>query len=104
MMRLPRPAEPPGFEARVKSARERIVGILGTGNSPRNKDFADLWGNFKHVLSTAQRGRCGYCDAQVDHIGFGDVEHFRPKSAVDEISDSDAVSACARGRPPKVRR
>jgi uncharacterized protein (TIGR02646 family) len=33
----------------------------------------------KTVLRTAQHDKCAFCESQVTHIAYGDVEHFRPK-------------------------
>jgi uncharacterized protein (TIGR02646 family) len=35
----------------------------------------------KQALQAASHGKCMYCESQVAHIAFGDVEHFRPKAA-----------------------
>ncbi len=103
MMRFSRPAEPPGFAKRAKDIRATIAAMLLAGKAPASSDFKNVWGRFKDTLVTAQHGRCGYCDALVAHIGYGDVEHFRPKSAVQEVSDSDALGACARDEAPTVK-
>lgn len=47
---------------------------------------AALQTNYKHpenkqALQNASHGKCMYCESQVAHIAFGDVEHFRPKAA-----------------------
>lgn len=34
----------------------------------------------KDVLRTAQQGKCAFCESFVPHIGYGDVEHYRPKA------------------------
>jgi len=36
----------------------------------------------KVALRTAQYDKCAFCEAKVTHITDGDIEHFRPKSAV----------------------
>jgi hypothetical protein len=33
----------------------------------------------KDALLAAQHGKCAFCESQVRHVSFGDVEHFRPK-------------------------
>lgn len=35
----------------------------------------------KAALQAASHGKCMYCESQVAHISFGDVEHIRPKAA-----------------------
>jgi uncharacterized protein (TIGR02646 family) len=34
----------------------------------------------KQALQNASHGKCMYCESQVAHIAYGDVEHFRPKA------------------------
>lgn len=41
--------------------------------------------NYKHpenkkALEEASNGKCMYCEAQVTHVYFGDVEHIKPKA------------------------
>lgn len=41
--------------------------------------------NYKHpqnkeALQNASYGKCMYCESQVSHVYFGDVEHIRPKA------------------------
>lgn len=41
--------------------------------------------NYKHpdnkqALQLASHGKCMYCESQVSHVYFGDVEHIRPKA------------------------
>lgn len=45
-----------------------------------------LKSNYKHpdnkaALLHASHGKCMYCESQVSHVYFGDVEHIRPKAA-----------------------
>ena len=35
----------------------------------------------KHALLRGSHGKCMYCESQVSHVYFGDVEHIRPKAA-----------------------
>ena len=42
--------------------------------------------NYKHpdnkrALQDASHGKCMYCESQVSHVYFGDVEHIKPKAA-----------------------
>lgn len=41
--------------------------------------------NYKHpdnkeALQAASHGKCMYCESQVSHVYFGDIEHIRPKA------------------------
>jgi uncharacterized protein (TIGR02646 family) len=41
-----------------------------------------IYGNpdVKTLLRTAQDGKCCFCEAKIEHISYGDVEHYRPKA------------------------
>jgi uncharacterized protein (TIGR02646 family) len=41
--------------------------------------YADV--TVKQALIAAQSGKCCFCESKVTHVSYGDVEHFRPKSA-----------------------
>jgi uncharacterized protein (TIGR02646 family) len=34
----------------------------------------------KSSLKTAQDGKCCFCESKIEHISYGDVEHYRPKA------------------------
>lgn len=34
----------------------------------------------KTLLRTVQDGKCCFCEAKIEHISYGDVEHYRPKA------------------------
>jgi uncharacterized protein (TIGR02646 family) len=36
----------------------------------------------KDALRKAQHDKCAFCESKLTHIGYGDIEHFRPKAAV----------------------
>jgi uncharacterized protein (TIGR02646 family) len=51
---------------------------------PQCPNPAALRTNYKHpdnkdALLRASHGKCMYCESQVAHIYFGDIEHIRPK-------------------------
>ncbi len=33
----------------------------------------------KKALKKAQHSKCCFCEAKIDHVAYGDIEHFRPK-------------------------
>jgi uncharacterized protein (TIGR02646 family) len=45
----------------------------------------------KNALRTAQYDKCALCESKVTHIAWGDVEHFRPKSAYRQSPDDPLV-------------
>lgn len=54
-------------------------------NRPECPNPVALRTNYKHpenkeALKNASHGKCMYCESQVSHVYFGDVEHIRPKA------------------------
>ena len=52
---------------------------------PQCPDAKALQANYKHpankkALEDASHGKCMYCESQVSHVYYGDVEHIRPKA------------------------
>ena len=33
----------------------------------------------RQALLEAQHGKCAFCESKIEHVAYGDVEHFRPK-------------------------
>ncbi len=48
------------------------------------KDNA-IWGEVKPAFMAAQHRKCGYCEVKITEAA-GDVEHFRPKNALWELT------------------
>jgi hypothetical protein len=106
VIRLPRPAEPPEFDARVTAARAKLAKSV---RERRKLEIDEVWGEFKPVFSRAQRGRCGFCELPVTAGQPGDVEHFAPKSDVRRFTGAPGEegmqrpdSANLRGRRPAL--
>ncbi len=45
--------------------------------------------DIKDRLKYLQHGKCCFCEAKIDHIAYGDVEHFRPKAAYKQLESDD---------------
>ena len=43
----------------------------------------------KNALKKDQHSKCAFCEAKVDHVAYGDVEHFRPKKGFRQIDTDD---------------
>lgn len=74
-----RPELPPDFISRTQDARDAVKAAIDNGESP---DFPHLWGKYKSAFMEIQNGKCGYCETKIYGNQYGDVEHYRPKSAV----------------------
>ncbi len=46
------------------------------------KDSIYAHDDVKATLRQAQHDKCAFCESKITHIGYGDIEHFRPKAAV----------------------
>ena len=59
----------------------------------KKKDvFPGIWKDFKAFFSYAQFGKCGFCESFIIDTYPGDVEHYRPKSAISALrEDVDAL-------------
>lgn len=58
-----------------------------------SKDFeGDIYGHpeVKRALRTIQHEKCCFCESKIGHTGYGDVEHFRPKTGW--VQDSEPLN------------
>ena len=109
MLLCKRPDKPDGFDDAVKDAKDKIQKHIDAGNNetPEEK-FDDVWREFTDYFSRQQCVRCGYCDV-VTSTCPGDLDHFRPKAKVSELSDDrerwgheiDGTARVKRHRPNK---
>lgn len=58
------------------------------------RDFtfeADIYGakSVKKKLSTIQHAKCVFCESKIEHISYGDVEHYRPKGGYQQNEDDE---------------
>src|SRR5215207_11749819 len=71
----------------AKKGRKRSI---ETGK--KKEVFPGIWKDFKAYFSYAQFGKCGFCESPVIDTYPGDVEHYRPKSAISALrEDEDAL-------------
>lgn len=89
MLGFRRPEEPDDFESTVAGARVRVA-QKAVGGSLCDRDFPKLWSDFKAHFAKAQHGKCGYCEVRVSGVCDGDVEHYRPKGALQELPQDRA--------------
>jgi hypothetical protein len=84
MIRILRPQKiPKVLHADGRQRRDEHVAQHSQGDTAFIFDRA-VYGHteVKAALRIAQHDKCGFCESKVSHVAFGDVEHFRPKSAV----------------------
>lgn len=54
----------------IKKAKKKLENAL---NKYKHTDIKEA------LVEQMFRGKCAYCEAQIIHIDYGDIEHFRPK-------------------------
>lgn len=81
MLLYKRPRRPNGLKSKTNEKLQE----LGTPGSSENwPEFDDaFWGGLKKYFMKAQYKKCGYCEVRLSD--FGDVEHYRPKSEIQEL-------------------
>ena len=80
MLRFKRPRRPNGQKQRSRN-QLKALGQPGANGWPNFKD--SFWQGLKPNFMKAQFQKCGYCEVQIS--AHGDVEHYRPKSEVQEL-------------------
>lgn len=58
--------------------QKKQKGELVTEN--KNKWNSAIWKEAKDQLLRETYNKCAYCESDITQVGYGDVEHFRPKS------------------------
>jgi len=118
MHRFDPPPRPADFENLMKPQRDRILALFNQGKLQARKKkkkkkkkssssagaaprrpaakapevFPAAWSAFKDALSAAQFRKCGFCEGFAVGQGFGDVEHYAPKSELEALDDNDPAS------------
>ncbi|HEX3125774.1 MAG TPA: hypothetical protein VH394_00440 [Thermoanaerobaculia bacterium] len=78
--------EPYDFQDWLERAKAETEKAIAAGG----KDYefrAELWKELKLHLFDLFEGKCAYCEACVQDVAFGEVEHYRPKRQVEECPD-----------------
>jgi hypothetical protein len=104
--RFPAPPPPSSFEDSVKPFRAAVRKSVQRKRAPT---FRPKWADFKAEFSRAQFRKRGFCEMPTVGVYYGDVEHYRPKSELQEL-DSDPEThgverenlATVVGRRPKL--
>jgi uncharacterized protein (TIGR02646 family) len=96
VIRIHKPADPPAILAgrgKTEANQNRVVydgdpAAYDSGGATFSFDRG-IYGHdtVKEALTQAQYGKCAFCEAKIDHISYGDVEHFRPKAGYRQYPD-----------------
>lgn len=74
-----------------QSALNKAISESQNDNSLANRKKIDLaFSKYNHKqvkdsLKIMFSGKCAYCESHITHIGYGHIEHFRPKSKFPEL-------------------
>lgn len=86
MIRIRKPANnvPHILQTKGAAARTALEAMYDAGTKifPTKIFDSKIYGHakVKAKLIAVQYGKCCFCEAKILHIGYGDVEHFRPKA------------------------
>lgn len=86
MIPLRRPRRPAIFAGAVAAPVAQVQLAIASGLQPDWATLPETWKRFKAELLKAQHGKCAYCEFVIAGGSHGDVDHFRPKGAVDEMN------------------
>jgi hypothetical protein len=77
--------EPYDFEDWLKRAKAETEKAIAAGKEYEFRP--EIWKELKLHLFDLFDGKCAYCEACVQDVAFGEVEHYRPKRHVEECPD-----------------
>ena len=85
MIRIKKPAEPPGVLRRRGIPATHELCERMDADPAAHESFEFDSGIYSHsevktALRKAQHDKCAFCESKVTHVSPGDVEHFRPKA------------------------
>jgi len=90
MIRIKRSEECPGTlnSEKVKKAKKELKAIADK-RKPLSTEFKNYWGekDVRAAIWEMQFRKCCYCERKRDQNRESDIEHFRPKAAIEEASD-----------------
>ncbi len=92
MIRVVKPAAAPAvlLNQGAKATQELCEAFDSGVPLPEFKSSIYAHISVKDALRTAQHEKCAFCESVFSHVGFGDVEHFRPKAGYKQ-RDSDKL-------------
>lgn len=93
MIRIRKPKTPEVLKTQGPGAVAKLKSEYGRRTTPLPFDKSLYAHNdVKNALRLAQYDKCAFCESKITHIGYGDVEHFRPKAAVrqNELDDLES--------------
>jgi hypothetical protein len=95
LIRIRRPSPAPAILTGKGKAKRRAHSASFTRSPDQYRagtktfDFdSGIYGHaqVKQRLLEMQHGKCAFCESKIAHIAYGDVEHFRPKAAVQQLA------------------
>lgn len=78
---------------------EWLNNLKNASNEGEKKKAQKKYGNrkVKNALMKMFHGKCAYCESKINHIDYGDIEHYRPKSKFEDLTFewSNLLLACS---------
>ncbi len=95
MIRVDKPRTAPKILREQASSGPKTTAALKKAYDSGQREFefkSSIYAakSVKSHLIRAQHGKCCFCESKITHVDYGDVEHFRPKSAFRQKS-SDSL-------------
>lgn len=74
--------------AKAAAALDTVKDLPVNDRKEAIKKKSEVWRDLKDILGAASNGKCWYCESR-EVRSHNPIDHYRPKSAVDECSDHD---------------
>lgn len=89
--RLPEPKVIAKIKQQWKTSYLTALAAFEANKSIENKQRKDIierkynHNQVKNTLKTMCSSKCAYCESHITHIGYGHIEHFKPKARYPEL-------------------
>ncbi len=93
MIRIVKPRTPPAvLRTQGRAAAREHWEAHDRGDSVKIRDRIYRHCSVKAALRKAQHDKCAFCESRFSHVGYGDVEHFRPKAGYNQRAGAPLTS------------
>jgi hypothetical protein len=97
MIRVIKPAAPSALVNQGAAAAQKLCDSYTAAHADYNSGARVFTFNksiyaastVKDALRAAQHTKCAFCESVFAHVGYGDVEHFRPKAGYKQREEDD---------------
>lgn len=82
MIRIIKGAAPAVLVKNAAAGHQQLVAAVKAKAKLKFRKSLYAAKSVRDSLMKAQNGKCAFCESHFAHVGYGDVEHFRPKAGV----------------------